>query len=493
MQHQRSFLCRLGLPLTFAIAMLFPGWSNAADRTWTQGAGGDFLEPSNWINDDLPSAGDTVYFDAAGLDPYTVEFHDDFELRSGKTGRIYLQTGNQAIFKLYDDEGSYALSSFSLQVNHGTLTLDGGTTTVNEVLTVGAGEGGSGTLKLTNGAVLNGTISNDYYRVGNSASGAMVLEQGSSATFVKRLQIGYKTGGGGSSVTVSEGSSLEVIGTGGIYLGSSEANVSGDLPTATSDNSLSVSGGSTVSTSRLYIGYREGADNNTVVVGGAAGETGSTLTVSGFLRVGIGSGSGAVGNSLTIRDGGELTASDLFQVAAGNTFTVEEGGRATSTNTGLNNSIRGTIAIKGGQFTAGTLHIRNLVTLEGGSFELTADLYTFADSRFEFTLDNNLTINVGGKLTVDGITSIDITGLAGGAIPGTYTLFSSTTASGLDLFTLGNTFEGFEGALSYDANHLYLNVTAIPEPGAAWFSLLAFPLLWQACRHRPGITSTSVG
>jgi len=485
MKHYHSSLCRLGLPLTFAIAMLFSGWSHAADRTWTQGGGGDFLDSSNWADNDLPTTGDTIYFDAGTADSYTVLFHDDFQLHTGNTGRIYFQTGNKAVFKLYDDDGSYSINSFSLQVNKGTLTLDGGVTALNSVLTVGAGDEGGGVLKLTNGAVLNGTASTDYYRVGNTAVGTLELEQGSSATFNKRLQIGYKAGGGGSSVSVSGGSTLAVTGTGGIYLGSSDANVSGDLPVATSDNSFSVSGGSSASTNHLYVGYKVGANDNTVTVGGAVEGTRATLNVNGFLRVGI---TGATGNSLTVQDGGELTASNLFQVASGNTFTVEEGGKATSTDTGVNNSIRGTIAIKGGEFKAGTLQIYGVVSLEGGSFKLTNNLNTFADSRFELTLDSDLTIQVSGKLTASGTTYIDITSLAGGAAPGTYTLLTSTTnATGMSYFTLGNTFEGFEGALSYDANHLYLNVTAIPEPGTIGFALLAFPLLWRACRRRAGV------
>ncbi len=447
-----------------ALAILCSTHAVASDRYWT-GADGLYSTPGNWQGGVPAGAGDTLYLQSLADDPYTITLDGDVILGTANTNRVYNSSGNDVSFQFRNGLNEYKLTSFAIHNNNGNLTFSGGETTVQTVLVVGTTAKSKLTLTGQGKLVLNSV--NTWFRVGDGAAGELEIAGASTLTSSSQLMIGYGTAS--SKVTVKGASQLTVSAK-GVYLGSNPVNT-----TATSGNELMVEEGSTVqltgnNAGHLYIGNQDGASNNRVEIRGED----TTLTMEGILRIGSGNAATSYGNQLVIKDGATLTASYLFQIreGAGNVLHVDTGGTASftlRTSTSASNLLNGQLNVTGGSFDAHALKIgaTGVVTFTGGSMEFT-NLTAATGSRFAFGLDEGeLTIDISGRLTTEGTNYIDIVSMAG-ATPGTYTLMNFDSLTGdLTNFILGETPAGFAGTLSFDSRHLFLNVAAIPEPGAS--------------------------
>lgn len=431
--------------------------------TWINPSGGDYDVTNNWHEGTLPVAGNNVFFNSGATSPYVVQFTGDVDILAPNAGRFTSDAGENVTLRLFDDDNDYQLTLFALQAIGGNFEIAGGAVTATTVVFAYGG-----TLKLTQGTTLTNTNAGDWFHIGsNGSSGQVIVEDGSTATIATRVYVGHSTGNSQLSVT---GAGTQFTSARGIYIGASTAT-SGS---ATSGNTVTVSDGGKINTTgtggALYLGYEAGANNNAVVVEGA----GSSLAVNYFFRIGHADSSN---NTLTIQDGGSVSAANLFQVGSGggNGITVRSGGTLTQTNTGVNNTVAGFVEVDGGTISAGSWNLgapatAGVLTLKEGTVEFSHNLVVRENARLQFDLDNEFVLDINGTITANGPIYIDI---LNPGILGDHTLFTYGTGSGINATNvlLGNTPDGFLGELLFLSNEVRLTVNTIPEPGAGMLLL----------------------
>ncbi len=322
-------------------------------------------------------------------------------------------------------------------------------------------------------------LSIGYQGSNNSVSitgGATVTLDGSSDP--ADISLAERTGSADNSLTISGvGTALTTDGT--IYVGRSGT-----------DNTLTVDTGATVSALQARIGGGTDSDGiatgNSVVVDGA----GTSLTLSGTLRVGAGENADSGNNSLTISDGAEMTTGKAVHLGYLGPNGVKSDGNSI-TITGQDSKLT-TLATGGNKglnigFSAGTKDNSVTVT-DSGALDVTGAIVVSADNILAVgdaatVAANELSMATGSKfnLDVDQDNSVDVdivktsdnpgyTGaaaLAGtltttysGSLNKLYTVLTAETVTGT--FTLDDSDlpRGFDASLSYTATAANLNFVA---------------------------------
>ena len=311
----------------------------------------------------------------------------------------------------------------------GSLTIDGGSLTVNGFAQGVTVEGG--TLSVINGGTLqvgDTTAANDLL----VASNMIISGAGSSVTVNGFTGIGIF---GPATLSITSGAVLNSQGGAEIdsILGTPTATVTGPGSTWNVGGSgLSVGGGSTGgpgvltvsngavvnSTTSTTIGDVADGSSNVVVTG-----AGSVLNASNSLAIGgPGCGCGPLVGTLTVADGGVVNSSGFTGIAQGSTLNLGTGGLAGAINTpAITNE---------GQIVANFADTLTLAAAISG----TGTLSKAGAGTLILTGDNtyrgSTTVN-GGTLSVNGsIANSTLTVNAGGTIGGNGTIGNTTISGG---------------------------------------------------------------
>lgn len=432
--------------------------ANAATYTWTNSSGGSFSTAGNWSpSGGPPVSGDLGYFDATGTAAtYTVS-----DIGTISVGRLYSSAKDAVTLA---GSGSSSLAVGWLMPTDGTFTLDSGSTTVSTVLYVG--NSGTGNLVLQNSATLtvNSGVASNFRVAGNgTSSGNTLIVKGGSQL------LSYASGGilVGSSGVASGGNNLvSVEGTGSLLSGTGSPIYVG----SNSDNNTmrALSGGDITTNVYTRIGAASGVKNNVLRVDGA----GSSFALSANVTLEVGhSGGTAENNRIEVVNSGSFTSAGslLLQSTSGtvrNQFNVSSNGTANLNNT--SNTIGGQLSVAGGTLNANGLTMTSggLISYTSGTIAVTGNVSTNG-GQFDFNLDSDLTINISGTFSASGTASyVNILNDMEGT-PGSYTLFTFASGTGLSNLLLGTLPSGMVATLEKNATNVVLNVTAIPEPTAA--------------------------
>jgi T5SS/PEP-CTERM-associated repeat protein len=293
------------------------------------------------------------------------------------------------------------------------------------------------------------------------------------------ISLAEKAGSADNSLTVSgSGSSLTTDGT--IYVGRSG-----------SDNTMTIDGGATVSALQLRIGggtsSEDIATGNAVVVDGAD----SDLTLLGTLRVGAGENADSSNNSLTISDGATVTTGKAVHLGyLGKKGVISDGNAITITGQGsklTSHETDGNMGLNIG-FSAGSKD--NIVTVtDSGALDVTGKILVSSDNTLSLgdaatVAANELTMASGSKfdLDIDQDNAVDMvitkigtdpgeTGtatLAGtltttysGSLNKRYTVLTAETVTGtFDTLDATDLARGFDASLSYTATEANLDFVA---------------------------------
>jgi hypothetical protein len=304
--------------------------------------------------------------------------------------------------------GSGGISHWSL----GNQTLTVGAGGVGNVLRVdGAGVAGgavvtnvntfylsgtAGSLVITNGGQLFATGEARVGEIG-TINNRMVVDNGTfssgSGLFVGLGSVATGGGGGTNSLTVANGGSFSAttLWLGG-YPQSQGFGCSSNTVTVAGTNSTGGKATINLNGGNLAIGNGQGANNNRMAVA-----NGGIITNAGTVIVGgAQTGSGGVGNSLSITNGGQLWSTAVTvgsATATGNVLTVSSGGVVTNVAS-LTISSSNTLALgAGGQIYAGAL--TNAGTLTVGIDTATTPMCG------SLTVSGNLNIT-GAALNLEG-------------------------------------------------------------------------------------------
>jgi T5SS/PEP-CTERM-associated repeat protein len=206
-------------------------------------------------------------------------------------------------------------------------------------------------------------------------------------------------------------------------------------------DALIIQNGGVLSNAAGYVGFEVGANNNSALVSGS----GSAWATSGNLFVGL----NGVGNTLTITNGGAVTANGVLDVLGGTLFL--SGGQMSVTQLLVTNGIASKVS-----FTAGTLNT-------GGAAVTNGQVFVVGDAVDPATL--NL---LGGTLAFDA--GIDIA--INATLTGSGVVSGSITNSGLILAN-GGTLAFLGGSVRTNAstaNTLTNSTLVITNGGAVIFS-----------------------
>ena len=286
------------------------------------------------------------------------------------------------------------------------------------------------------------------------------------------------------STTVGTGSAG--VGKMTLKAGSSTALSSNSAFTVTANSTLALDGNSNSVGSLAGAGTVENANASAATL--SAGGDNTSTTFSGLLQDGIGggalsltkSGNGALTLSgantytgLTTVNGGTLLITGNNTAASG-AVTVNSGG--TLAGAGTAGVIGGDTAIAaGGAFSLVDGQVASLLTLSG---ELDISAVTTGALKFE--------LDAGGASDVVALDNLIMSDLElsdfaftdlGGTAAGTYTLFDANSITGGFGAGATGTLFGFDAELAQSGNNVVLNLTAVPEPSTALFSLLGISAL----------------
>jgi T5SS/PEP-CTERM-associated repeat protein len=314
------------------------------------------------------------------------------------------------------------------------VTGTGSTWTNSDDLYVGY-EGSGNSLVISNGgSVVVGLDLSVGYNLDSSSNSLLVTGLGSSLTVGGGLFVSYEDNTG-NTMTISDGASVSsAYGYIGAYSPDSSNNsvlvtdggtwtIGDQLQVGEygHDNRLVISNGGTVSDQSGYIGTQADASNNSVLVIGAN----SLWTNSSELSVGdYGSG-----NSLTVADGGTVSASEIRISVAPGTNTLNIGRLGANDAAGIIDTpairfVEGTGSINFNQSNAMTLSAE--ITGNGGVNQLgsgTTELTGYSTYTGPTAIE-------AGKLVVSGSISSDVTVSGTGALGGGGSVGSLTIASG---------------------------------------------------------------
>jgi autotransporter-associated beta strand protein len=349
-----------------------------------------------------------------------------------------------------------------------TVTTSSGTATFSGVLRDGDGTGDDGKLGFTKKGAGTQVLSGN-----NTYTGPTAVSQG-----VLRAGRATNAFGNASPVSVAAGATLRLngfgqtigslSGAGVVENGSSSSTTT--LKLAGDDQDTTFSGVLSDGSSRS-MGLQQ-AGSGKLILTGINTYTGPTSITSGVISIDL-NGSVNQTSGITL-NGGTLLVNSLVALNRAITFT---GGTLGGTGHYANN-----LAVNSGHLSPGNTG--------AGLFSIDGALMLNALSALDFELSDlagtNDRLNVSGALILDG--TLNITNL-GGMQPGIYTLiagFSSLSDNGL---ALGIAPAAMKYAISTDASHVYLTVTAVPEPGA--LSLFAGALAASLGFRRPSFSERS--
>ena len=375
--------------------------------------------------------------------------------------------------------GGLSLNSGTLQIGNdsalssGTLTISGGA-----IRATGASR------TIANNVVLNG----DFTLGRNTAfSGAITLNDNVTITSANPDVLAATTSTFSGVISGSRGLTF-----------TQGANPSGTIALNAANT---YSGGTTLTVGNLQLGHASGLGANT----GALTVNGGTLNLNAFSpTVGTLSGTGGIivnqangTSTLTSQSAASATfAGALQNGAAGQVLALRKQGSGTLTLTGsssytgattisggtlmLNGALTGNsaVAVNSGATLAGSGTISGSVTVASasslapgnavgtGTLTLSGALTLNSGSLLRMNLaapSASAKIAVGGTLTTPGVTTLNITALAGFG-PGVYPIITGAPSINLANFSLGATPAGYAYALGASSGTLSLTVAAPLAP-----------------------------
>jgi fibronectin-binding autotransporter adhesin len=435
------------------VAALAVSHVHAASNSWVAGVTGDYSVPENWTGGvDVPnSAADTATSDGTGsvinylsTDNYTLAALN-LNVASGAT--MFNQAGGSLTLNSLGFGGAGGSRNPTYNLDGGTLVtgafpwgngnnarfnVNGGAATHNGVgLAVGVAGGANGAITVASGSFSHTGTGQLVLGSASTAVGGILMTGGTFETSSPQFRIGSQSGGTGN-ITLSGTAIFNGTATGTIYLGNNGG--SGNLTlsdtaafnganlilsvgqfgnTANNKGTLTMSGSSTLSTSRIVLG----GDNAPSSMVGVVNLDGGTIS-AGSIRL----GSSNVAPSLTANvihaNGGTVKATTH---ANNNGFfngafvDLMPGGLKFDTNdnfVSISNIISGTGGLE--KLGGGSLTLSGLSTYSGNTTVTAGELVlaaAFLDDSSTLTVDGDAMVNLShgiedivGSLVVDGVT-----------------------------------------------------------------------------------------
>jgi autotransporter-associated beta strand protein len=457
-----------------SIALLIAPAARAASDTWAGTTDGTWATSTNWASGNVPGSGNTATFNGAGNGNTTIS------LGAGVTlGSLVFDTSSAAAYTI----GSGAVGSQTL-----TLGTIGNAVTMNS--TVASNELINSNLALAT----TGT----YVVTNSSTTNALTIAGGISAstTGVKVLNV---TGSGNTAISgaITSGTGtvgLLKLGTGTLTL-SGGGTFNGGFTGYGATSPAVFRGGTTDITSGTY------SANGETIVGGVTtnGETGvntnltmdgGSFTITSFLSLGRGNGTGTVSSDIVLNNGSAITANNFsagfnagstlnlpkgtFTLNGSSAFTVASNGQFTfgeSTGSNMTMTLNGTssvtvngtssnryigggtgtvtLASSGATFTdnsTGSFYVgfkdgTGTVNVNAGTFSHSSGELVVAGSNANGTFGGTGTVNVaGGTLNTKSLTIGRSNNTVASTLNGTVNVTSGTMN-----VTAGNTLVGWQG------------------------------------------------
>ncbi len=419
---------------TFLLLVISTTIANADDRTWLNGAGGNFGDNLNW-DSAVPDSNDRAIFDLTAT--YNINLTEDHSIQR------YWQTDGQITmsggFTLNVAEGG----AVDQGINAGALTLTGAGTQLNvsRIFDVGTVANGTGTLNILGGATMNSSdawigryfggtsgivdvngigsqwsISNGM-ALGFRGTGNMQIQNGGLVNVAGAVSIGDRPGTTGTLEVVGAGSRLvqaaSVFGVGGEGIGSMTIRNGGEV------ESVGVSVG---------FGLVLDVDNNPIVNGTALVTGANSKWTTSLLAV------GQLGNGkVSISDGGEVnsgsvllgnlsTSTGTIEINSGGVLNSTSGrisraaGKGTASVSGLGSQWNTTsdLIIGNASSQSGELHVTDggAVNIGGTGVVEATGILTLNQSQFATTngLTNRGQISIIGDSMIDGMVRLESTG-----------------------------------------------------------------------------------
>jgi T5SS/PEP-CTERM-associated repeat protein len=393
--------------LVAAAALAFVRPAAAQSYTWTGGSAppnGNWTTASNWSSLPVGGTTTTLTFGSAPVTTLNNNFAGTFTLNSmtfSAGAPAYAISGNTLNLVAISGTQGAGISSNSSN----TVTVNNSITASD--LTVGGS--GIGTLLLTGGITTTAT-SGGYGTV--DSNGLVTLRGTSTVANGLYPDRGTLTINGGGSVT----SGFGYIGYFGSFPGFNQSSVVvGGTGT-----------GNWTNTSNLIVGYSTGADTLTVTGGGTVSNTsgtiGNTAGGSGTVHVGGGTGASSWTNSgeldvgfygtgtLTITGGGTVSsAKSVVGFYSGSQGTVNVGGGSGTSTWNINGVFQvgifgtGTLTITGGgTVSSGYSEVRGSATIGGGA------------GTSSWTSSSDINVLSQGTVTITGGGTVsDVNGIIG--------------------------------------------------------------------------------
>ena len=266
-----------------------------------------------------------------------------------------------------------------------TLTISGGSLSVSDVLRLGNGSSGNGTLNMTGGAI--NKTGNGQFLVGHNNGVGVVAQSGGAISVNNELYIGNENAGASGTYTLSGAGELNVA---------NEVVVGREGGTGT----LNVDGGTITTTGNgnMYIGRRDGT--------GTLNQTAGVISV--IKEFGVGTrDENQIGTGTYNLSGGSLAATNTIFIGKdlGSSGTLTMTGGTMSTNDKLqigHNQATGVLTQSGG-----TVNVQNEVHIGNESS---------ASSVGTYTLSGLAELNVGNEVLVGRDNGTGILNLDGGTV-----------------------------------------------------------------------------
>jgi hypothetical protein len=296
------------------------GFCRAAEVEWTNPAGGDFTEGSDWSGGSAPGAGDNAVFDL-GTGEYSVNIlGGPFFPDSISNNQLLVEA--DAVTLNLEDNSSYSMTAASESLDVGVngsdvgeLTLSGsGAVNANDVI---VGDAGNGALAVENGAftydgdgnqLTSTQFSSGSLVVGNQAGAAGIVFIGNAASDA----LGIWTVNGNANIAAAAGS------TGGVIVDDGQWNVTGDINVGGGESAAGGTATLTVNAQgqinprafpsmptastilRLYPGSTVNLNGGSINVGAIESDGGTFNYTSGDLAVGGDLDVGGPGDAIQI-------------------------------------------------------------------------------------------------------------------------------------------------------------------------------------------------
>ncbi len=440
------------------ISLSTGGSSNAGGGTLTLGTGSNVINANNIIVGTNKGGGAIVGTSgglkirgAGGTDADRANIAIANRTNSGTPNALSMNLGTMNVDAKVATLtlGTTSFSSGSLNTNNATVTFGGGTFDVNSV--VMAVKAGAGVLNGTTNMVLN--ITGGTFQVNNSFS----MANTNSTTNLNSI-INLTGGTLSSNADVTQAGALATqvnINVNGGLLDMHGHNVG----TAAGPISLNAQSGTVQNLGLINgTGGLQVNGSGTVVLAGANTYTGATVVSSGTLSPAA--GATIASPVIEVRSGGFLDTTNLPTIAAGKT--ISGNGTVMGNVTVAGSVSPGNNTVPGS--TAGQLNFANNLSLAGGG-------------TLNFELNNpgggNDTIQVGGDLNLNGVTTLRTAPLSSGYQLGTYTLMNYASRSGAGTIQLpggggGGLITRQTFNLVVGATQTSLDISGTPAASLTW-------------------------